>query len=394
MRLFIYFRTMIQQWLNGKTLLFLIAAAIVTGTIFYSAYLAKKIAADEKKKVEIWAEAQRTILNASDEVSLNLAVKIVLDNKEIPIIETNERDSINIGNCVNLDSARISADPKYLYKKLAEFKKEHEPIIVVLSEKPYTANKYYYGESTLQQEVRYYPIVQLIIVSLFLAVTIIAQRTSYVSSQNQLWAGMAKETAHQLGTPVSSLKGWVEVLKEMPEHIKLSTEIEKDVNRLELVSDRFGKIGSHPHLEEKNIIEQVSYMMDYIKRRASQKVSFTLNTGDETNIPAMISPPLFDWVIENLLKNALDAIEGQGAVSVQIKDTATQVLIDVSDTGKGISKNNIAKVFNPGFTTKKRGWGLGLTLSKRIINQYHKGSIFVKQSEPGKGTTFRIELNK
>jgi signal transduction histidine kinase len=385
---------MIQQWINGKTLLFLIAAAIVTGTIFYSTYLAKKIAKDEKKKVEVWAEAQRTILNASDEVSLNLAVKIALENKEIPIIETNERDSINIGNCVNLDSAKIISDPNYLDKKLVEFKKAHDPIVVVLSEKPYTANKYYYGESTLQKEVRYYPMVQLLVVSLFLAVTIIAQRTSYVSSQNQLWAGMAKETAHQLGTPVSSLKGWVEVLKEMPEHTKLSTEIEKDVNRLELVTDRFGKIGSHPHLEEKNIIEQVSNMMDYIKRRAGQKIKFILDTGTETYIPAMISPPLFDWVMENLLKNALDAIEGKGAVSVHIKDTATQVLIEVSDTGKGISKNNIAKVFNPGFTTKKRGWGLGLTLSKRIINQYHKGFIFVKHSEPGKGTTFRIELNK
>lgn len=385
---------MIQPWLNGKTLLFLIAAAIVTGTIFYSSYLAKKIAADEKKKVEIWVEAQHTILNAADEVNLNLAARISSENTEIPIIETNENDSINVGNCVNLDTLKIRSDSSYLYKKLREFKQDHEPIVITLSEKPYTANKYYYGESVLQKEVRYYPIVQLLIVSLFLIVTIIAQRTSYISTQNQLWAGMAKETAHQLGTPVSSLKGWVEVLKEMPETEKLSTEIEKDVNRLELITDRFGKIGSHPHLEEKNIIEQVSNMMDYIKRRAGGKVNISLHTEGETNIPAMISPPLFDWVIENLLKNALDAIEGKGSVDVHIKDTAAQVVIDVIDTGKGISKNNIAKVFAPGFTTKKRGWGLGLTLSKRIIEQYHKGSIFVKQSELGKGTTFRIELNK
>lgn len=385
---------MIQPWLNGKTLLFLIAAAIVTGTIFYSSYLAKKIAADEKKKVEIWVEAQHTILNAADEVNLNLAARISSENTEIPIIETNENDSINVGNCVNLDTVKIKSDPNYLTKKLREFKEDHEPIIITLSEKPYTANKYYYGESVLQKEVRYYPIVQLVIVGLFLIITIIAQRTSYISTQNQVWAGMAKETAHQLGTPVSSLKGWVEVLKETPETEKLSTEIEKDVNRLELITDRFGKIGSHPHLEEKNIIEQVSNMMDYIKRRAGGKVNISLHTDGETNIPAMISPPLFDWVIENLLKNALDAIEGKGSVDVHIKDTATQVVIDVMDTGKGISKNNIAKVFDPGFTTKKRGWGLGLTLSKRIIEQYHKGSIFVKQSELGKGTTFRIELNK
>ena len=385
---------MVTQWLNGKTLLFLIAAAIVTGTIFYSSYLAKKIAADEKNKVEIWVEAQRTILNANDEVSLNLAAKISSENKEIPIIETNENDSINAGNCVNLDSAKIKNDPNYLYKKLDDFKQQHDPIILSLSEKPYTANKYYYGESKLQSEVRYYPIVQLIVVGLFLVVTIIAQRTSYISTQNQLWAGMAKETAHQLGTPVSSLKGWVEVLKEDPASANLSLEIEKDVNRLELITDRFGKIGSHPHLEEKNVVEQVKSMVDYIKRRAGKKVNIVLDTENENDIPAMISPPLFDWVIENLLKNALDAIEGKGLVKVQIKDTAAQVVIDVSDTGKGISKNNIAKVFEPGFTTKKRGWGLGLTLSKRIIEQYHKGSIFVKHSEQGKGTTFRIELNK
>ncbi|MGN6213480.1 sensor histidine kinase [Parafilimonas sp.] len=385
---------MIQQWLNGKTLLFLIAAAIVTGTIFYSSYLAKKIAADEKKKVEIWVEAQHTILNVTDEVNLNLAARISSENTEIPIIETNENDSINTGNCVNLDSVKIKSNPNYLKEKLAEFKKDHEPIIITLSEKPYKANKYYYGQSILQREVRYYPVVQLIIVGLFLIVIIIAQRTSYRSTQNQVWAGMAKETAHQLGTPVSSLKGWVEVLKETPGTEKYSAEIEKDVNRLELITDRFGKIGSHPHLEEKNIVEQVSNMMDYIKRRAGGKVNMSLNTSEQNDIPAMISPPLFDWVIENLLKNALDAIEGKGSVEVYIKDTVSQVLIDVTDTGKGISKNNIAKVFNPGFTTKKRGWGLGLTLSKRIIEQYHKGALFVKHSEPGKGTTFRIELNK
>ncbi len=385
---------MIQQWLNGKTLLFLIAAAIVTGTVFYSSYLAKKIAADEKKKVEIWVEAQHTILNVTDEVNLNLAARISSENTEIPIIETNENDSINTGNCVNLDSVKIKSNPNYLKEKLAEFKKDHEPIIITLSEKPYKANKYYYGQSVLQKEVRYYPVVQLIIVGLFLIVIIIAQRTSYRSTQNQVWAGMAKETAHQLGTPVSSLKGWVEVLKETPGTEKFSAEMEKEVNRLELITDRFGKIGSHPHLEEKNIVEQVSNMMDYIKRRAGGKVNMSLNAGDEKDIPAMISPPLFDWVIENLLKNALDAIEGKGSVEVYIKDTVSQVLIDVTDTGKGISKNNIAKVFNPGFTTKKRGWGLGLTLSKRIIEQYHKGALFVKYSEPGKGTTFRIELNK
>lgn len=385
---------MIRYWLNGKTLLFSIAVIIVTGTIFYSQYLSKKIAEDEKQKVETWVEAQRTIMNATDQSSLNLAAKISSENRDIPIIETDEKDNINPNNCVNLDSAHIVNDSDYLTRKLEEFKKQNDPIILVLIDSPYTANKYYFGESVLQKEVRYYPIVQLVIVGLFIIITVIAQRTSYISTQNQLWAGMAKETAHQLGTPVTSLKGWVEVLKDIPGNEKINTEIEKDVMRLELITDRFGKIGSKPSLEQKNLVEQINIMMEYIRKRSGGKVEFIFNTKGATEIIAMISPPLFDWVIENLLKNALDAMEGKGIITVRIRETDTQVKIDVTDTGKGITKANLQNVFEPGFTTKKRGWGLGLTLAKRIIEQYHKGSIYVKSSEPGKGTTFRIELNK
>ncbi|HYJ63339.1 MAG TPA: HAMP domain-containing sensor histidine kinase [Parafilimonas sp.] len=386
---------MIQRWLNGRTLLFVIAVAIVSGTIFYSSYLAKKIAADEKQRVELWVEAQRTIADTNSAINLTLAVKISSENKDIPIIEvlSGEKDSIT-NNYLNLDTNKVKSDRSYLLKKLKEFKKQHEPIPLVVSENPYKVNTYYYGSSVLQREVRYYPIVQLIIVGLFLTITIIAQRTSYISTQNQVWAGLAKETAHQLGTPVSSLKGWVEVLKEIPGNEKMSAEIEKDVNRLELITDRFGKIGSKPHLEEKNLVEQIRSMIDYIKRRAGGKVKFMLDTENKQVVNAMISPPLFDWVIENLLKNALDASEGRGSITVHIINTTTQILIDITDKGKGIAKTNIAKVFNPGFTTKKRGWGLGLTLSKRIIEQYHEGHIYVKASEHGKGTTFRIELNK
>jgi signal transduction histidine kinase len=391
-----YFRPMIQYWLNGRTVLFLIAISIVTGTIFYSQYLSKKIATDEKQKVETWVEAQRTIMNAtdSDQASLNLATKISFENKDIPIIETDEKDNINPVNCLNLDSAKIADDNNYLQEKLEEFKKQNEPIVLKLSDNPYTANKYYYGESVLQKEVRYYPIVQLVIVGLFIIITVIAQRASYISTQNQLWAGMAKETAHQLGTPVSSLKGWVEVLKDIPGNEKINSEIEKDVNRLELITDRFGKIGSKPNLEKRNLVEQISNMIDYIKKRSGGKVNFIFNTNGIAEINGMISPPLFDWVIENLLKNALDAMEGKGTITIRIKDYNERTKIDVTDTGKGITKANLQHVFDPGFTTKKRGWGLGLTLAKRIIEQYHKGSIYVKNSETGKGTTFRIELNK
>ena len=384
---------MIQQWFNWRTVLTLFAICIVTGTIFYSNYLSKKIAAEEKHKVETWVEAQRTIMNATEQTNLNLATRISTENNDIPIIETNEKDSIT-NNYLNLDSTKVKSDKNYLRNKLTNFRLLHKPIILLITEKPYTANKYYYGESRLQKEVRYYPIIQLIIIALFIIITIIAQRSRYENTQNQVWAGLAKETAHQLGTPVSSLEGWAEILREIPGNEKLVPEFEKDVNRLKLISDRFGKIGSIPKLEEHNLVEQITVMVEYIKKRASGKVQFTFNTNGEKVILGKISPPLFDWVIENLLKNALDAMEGRGKIDVMLSDKPTAVIIDVSDNGKGISKQNIAKVFKPGFTTKKRGWGLGLTLTKRIVEQYHRGQIFVKSSEAGKGTTFRIVLNK
>jgi signal transduction histidine kinase len=242
--------------------------------------------------------------------------------------------------------------------------------------------------------VRYYPIIQLIIVAFFIIIMLISVSIRNKSTQNQVWAGMAKETAHQLGTPLSSLQGWVEMLKDDPNNAKIAMEMAKDVDRLKLVSDRFGKIGSTPQLEEKNIIELVENMVAYIKRRAPDKVNFSINSFDQTEIIAMVNAPLFDWVIENLLKNALDAMEGKGSIGITIKNETAHIIIDVTDTGKGISKQNIINVFKPGFTTKKRGWGLGLSLSKRIIEQYHKGELFVKHSELGKGTTFRIILKK
>ena len=384
---------MIQQWLNWRTLLTFIAILIVSGTIFYSNYLGKKIAAEERQKVETWVEAQRTIASANDQTSLNLASRILTENDDIPIIETNERDSMT-NNVMNLDSTLIANDKNYLQEKLDEFKKLHGPIVLVINEKPYIANKYYYGESNLQKEVRYYPIIQLIIIGLFIFITIIAQRSRFQNTQNQVWVGLAKETAHQLGTPVSSLEGWLEVLRDIDGTQKIMGDLEKDVDRLKLVTDRFGKIGSIPKLEETDLITQVNAMVEYIRKRASGKVHFSVDTHGEENIIGMISPPLFDWVIENLLKNALDSMDGKGNIDVSIKDETASIIIDISDTGKGISKQNLGSVFKPGFTTKKRGWGLGLTLTKRIVEQYHKGHIFIKNSETGKGTTFRIVLNK
>jgi signal transduction histidine kinase len=295
---------------------------------------------------------------------------------------------------VNLDSAEIARDTSYLREKLKSYRSKNEPIEWINPANASQKNFYYYGNTALLNQVRYYPLVQLLIVGLFITVTLIALTTSFRSTQNQVWAGMAKETAHQLGTPLSSLQGWVEMLKDANADEMIVGEMEKDVNRLKLVSDRFGKIGSAPQLEENDVVLQVNKMIEYIKKRAPGKILFTVDLPYNKPIIAHISPPLFDWVIENLLKNALDAMEGRGTIAVSIKEMIDELHIDVSDTGKGISKQNVGRVFKPGFTTKKRGWGLGLSLSKRIIEQYHKGELFVKYSEPGKGTTFRIILKK
>jgi signal transduction histidine kinase len=380
---------MMASLFNWRNLLALLAILIVTGTVFYSRYLAKKIAAEERLKVQQWVAASKSIIeNPANDITL--ANLIRNEQTSVPIIETNEQDSII--SYINLDTAKATTNSNYLLQKLKEFKRNNEPLLLVLSDTPFIANKYYYGNTPLLAQVQYYPLIQLLIVALFIIVTIIAITTQNKSTQNQLWAGMAKETAHQLGTPLSSLQGWVEMLKENKNNDAITYELEKDVERLKLVSDRFSKIGSTPKLEEHNIITQVNDMVNYMRKRAAGKVQFTINLHGMQSLAANISAPLFDWVIENLLKNALDAMDGKGNINIEIKQQEHDIIIDIKDSGKGITTANIAKVFKPGFTTKKRGWGLGLTLSKRIIEQYHNGKIFVKESSPANGTTFRIIL--
>lgn len=369
----------------------MIAILIISGSIFYSQFLAKKIAKEERQKAEEWVEAGRLLMNDRSGLSDKLVGIIIAENRSIPIIQANEKGEII--DHINLDSGKVAADPEYVKNKLEEFKSKNPSIEWTNPFDSTERNIYYYGNSSLLNQVQYYPLVQLFIVGLFIAITIIALTTSFKSDQNLVWAGMAKETAHQLGTPLTSLQGWVEMLKESGSDPMIVQEMEKDVDRLKLVSDRFGKIGSTPQLELHDVVAQVRYMVEYIRKRAPGKVLFTMKTSAD-ELYARVSPPLFDWVIENLLKNALDAIEGKGSISIVMQETSADLIIDVSDTGKGISNQNIHKVFKPGFTTKKRGWGLGLSLSKRIIEQYHQGQLFVKTSETGKGTTFRIVLKK
>ena len=383
---------MLSKFFNWRILLSLIAILIVSATIFFTNFLSKKIAKEEKVKIEQWVEALKDAADPNS-IQTNLTTKVLTENNtDIPLIFVNEKDSVLA--IYNLDTALLKNDKAFLSKKLAALKEGNQPIVWINPQNAEEKNIVYYGESRLLKEIKYFPIVQLFVVALFIIITLLAINTKNKSTQNQVWAGMAKETAHQLGTPISSLQGWLEVLKDANVPPKLVAEISKDVERLKLVSDRFGKIGSKPQLEPVNVLEQVQTMVNYIKRRAPEKVNFIVKANGENEIEGFINAPLFDWVIENLLKNALDAMDGQGTIEVTLKNELAQIVIDVKDNGKGISSNNISQVFKPGFSTKKRGWGLGLSLSKRIIEQYHKGLLFVKQSELGKGTTFRIILKK
>lgn len=377
---------MMRRFLNWRSLIFLLAMLIVAGTMYYARYLAAKIEQEERQRVAEWVGANTALQQATDPYSINLANLILLNNEDMPLIATDSSGAIV--DYRNIDTTLIRQNPEYLQKVLQQISDENPPL--EWNAGPFTY-KVFHGDTLLQREVKYYPVVQLLLVALFTILLIALLNTRYRSTQNQVWAGMAKETAHQLGTPLTSLQGWIEVIKEQPADHNIVAEMEKDINRLKLVSERFGKIGSTPQLEPCNLAELIEHIVIYMKRRASGKVIFTTNTAN-TDTTVLASPTLLEWVLENLLKNALDAMNDRGSISITLTEDVTRVVVDVADTGKGMTKTQQDKVFKPGFTTKKRGWGLGLTLSRRIVEKYHRGQLFVKHSEPGKGTTFRIIL--
>ena len=385
---------MFQKGISKREIFIFFAILFVVASVFYSQYLSKRLALSEKRKVEIWARSQAYLskLNSNDQDGLALAIFISSSNTDIPIIETDEHDRPT-GNFKNLDSLKIEKDSLFLQHKISTYKKRNPPIIVPIQTHTLTENKYYYGDSELQQQLRYFPLVQLFVLLLFFAFWVMVQRSRNRNRQNLLWVGMAKETAHQLGTPLSSLEGWVELLKQYPDNAAIIPELQKDLSRLMLISDRFGKIGSSPVLERHDITHQIDEMVNYMRRRAGGKVIFNTQYN-QPELFVLISPPLFDWVIENLLKNALDAMNGKGVITILGRVEEQNIIIDITDTGKGISAEQHKKVFEPGFTTKKRGWGLGLALTKRIVEEYHQGKITLLKSAIGEGTTFRITLKK
>lgn len=370
--------------------MFIGALCIGAISVWYTNKLVQKLANEEEKKVLIWANATKQLSNANESTDINFLLDIVKDNETIPVILVD--DEGNISTSRNLDSAK-STNAEYLKKQLEEMKELHEPIKVLIDESSRKYNYVYYKNSIILTQLKQYPYYQLSVIAIFILLAYLAFNYSRKSEQNQVWVGMSKETAHQLGTPISSLNGWVNLLREADENGReeILNEFEKDVQRLELIAERFSKIGSTPVLKAENILEVMQRAIDYLKARSPSKVIFTVSTTDEDAL-AMVNVPLYDWVVENICKNAIDAMSGIGSIDVMISTDADKVYIDIKDSGKGIPPSKLKTVFKPGYTTKKRGWGLGLSLAKRIIKDYHNGKVFVKESTVDKGTTFRIIL--
>lgn len=362
---------------------------IVIISTFFTNRLAENLAVEETKKIEIWAEATKQLIFAEDDTDVNFLLNIIEGNTTIPVIMTDENDNMLQHRNVKLPKSNEEA---FFKNKIAKLKDKRAPIVVKLDEN--MVQYIYYDESFLLKQLQIFPFVQFGIIFVFFIIVILVFSSTKRAEQNQVWVGLSKETAHQLGTPISSLLAWTELLKLRYEESKLINDMEKDVQRLSIIAERFSKIGSKPDLKPTDIIDSLENAVNYIKNRSSNKVNITLHTPENTSISTPLNIPLFEWVVENLCKNAIDAMDGSGKLDLYVKDGPDEVTIDVKDTGKGMERKLHKAIFTPGFTTKARGWGLGLSLAKRIVEEYHKGKIFVKQSEINVGTTFRIIIPK
>ena len=384
-----------MQWTDRirqvKIILVVAAVLIAMASLFISHYLVRDLSIEERNKMEVWAEAMRALNQADEETDLNLVLKVINENNTIPVIVLDRNDEATTFR--NIDPRGINYEDSL--QKASEMGqamlRAGQAIKIYLNdEENGDFINVCYDDSVMIKRLSMWPYVQLGIVMVFVVIAIFALLTSKRAEQNKVWVGLSKETAHQLGTPISSLMAWTEILKESYPDDELLPEMDKDVRRLQLIADRFSKIGSLPELVPCSLTEVMTHVVDYMNRRTSSKVKMRMDFPDDLVVD--INPQLFEWVIENLCKNAVDAMEGEGQITLRVRDEKERVAVEVEDTGKGIRKKDIRNVFTPGFTTKKRGWGLGLSLAQRIIEEYHKGKIFVKSSEIGKGTVFRIEL--
>jgi len=376
------------------------AVVIAVASLVVSHILIRDLAMEEHNKMEVWAEAMRTLNRADENTDINLVLKVINGNNTIPVIVLDSNGNVQAYRNIDIKDCENAEDTmrfvQYMGRKLMREDRDIRIAIDDSNTDSISSADYInvcYDDSVMLRRLASYPYIQLGVVMIFVVIAIFALLTSKRAEQNKVWVGLSKETAHQLGTPISSLMAWVEILKETYPDDDLIPEMNKDVKRLQLIADRFSKIGSLPEPVDTDLKEVMEHVIDYMDRRTSNKVKM-VRDFPEGDIVVKINASLFEWVIENLSKNAVDAMGGEGTITLRIFEEPTKAVIEVTDTGKGIRKKDIRNVFRPGFTTKKRGWGLGLSLAKRIIEEYHKGKIWVKSSEVGVGTTFRIELKK
>mgnify|MGYP000040522951 FL=1 len=375
-----------QRW---KIYLLMGALAIVVGSFWFTSNLTRKLAEEERKKVELWAQGMKELTqNRNLDKDYTFILEVIRNNETVPMILTDENEKMISMRNVNVGKRNRE---QAIQKRIEEMKQEHQPIEISL---PQGTQYIFYEDSTLLRRLSYFPIIQLGVVALFLLISYYAFSISRRAEQNQVWVGMSKETAHQLGTPTSSLLANLELLRMKVDDQTVLEEVEKDINRLEKITERFSKIGSQPVLKEESLETVLSGVIAYIRSRSSKKVSYEMDFNQQEDVVVAINRPLFEWVVENLLKNAIDSMNGEGKIGIDVRSKNKQVVVDVTDQGKGVSRSKQKAIFHPGYTTKKRGWGLGLSLARRIIEQYHGGRIFIHQSEPGKGSTMRIILRR
>ncbi len=387
-----------MQWTDRirQVKIFLVVAAILiaVASLLVSRSLTHDLAEQEKSKMQVWAEAMKSLSAADENTDLSLVLKVLDENHTIPVVVLNNEGVVTEYRNIEIKARNAKDSIAFITSYGQQMKASGQVIRISLSKNHHDYIDVCYDDSLMLKRIAVYPYVQLGVVLLFVIVAIFALLTSKRAEQNKVWVGLSKETAHQLGTPISSLMAWSTILKETYPDDELLPEMDKDVKRLQLIADRFSKIGSIPEPVPSCLNEVLIHVVDYMDRRTSKKIEMKTELPKE-NVIINMNASLFEWVIENLCKNAVDAMGGKlGSITLRLEETDKRAIVEVSDTGKGIKKKDISNVFRPGFTTKKRGWGLGLSLAKRIVEEYHHGKIYVKNSEVGKGTTFRIELRK
>lgn len=374
-----------RQW---KFIIFFMAIAIGALSLVYTNILVKKLKTEERVKIEMWAEATRSIAIVDDITNdISFYLKVITNNKTIPVILTDKNDSII--SHINLPDIN---EPGFYQKNLKKMKTEKEPIIIDLPEG--NQNRIYYTDSTILKQLSAFPYIQLAIITVFIFISYFAFSRARSDEQNRVWVGMSKETAHQLGTPISSLMAWINILGQTETNTPYIAEMEKDIFRLQTITERFSKIGSQPSLHVESLVNVIENAINYMKTRTSKNINFITNYEVKSEVLLPLNRSLFNWVIENLVKNSVDAMDGKGTIKIKITETDKEAHIEIADTGKGIPKSKHKAIFNPGYTSKDRGWGLGLSLTKRIIKNYHNGKIFVAASDQNQGTTFKIILPK